>query len=119
MPNPSRFVLGAHLYGMDWPNGGGPQNKGVAYEHSDIQALIARYGGAPVLDPVQDAWHYVYTSPDGKTHDVWYTDAETMSRRLQLARGAGLGIGFWRLGNEDQRMWSDSLLQPGVAWPAA
>jgi spore germination protein YaaH len=49
---------------------------------------------------------------------VWFADAQTMGRRLQLARAAGIGIGFWRLGNEDQRMWSDPLLQPGVAWPA-
>ena len=45
MPNRHRFVLGAHLYGMDWPNGGGLQNRGMPYEYSDVQALIARYGG--------------------------------------------------------------------------
>ena len=118
MPNKQRFVLGAHLYGMDWANGGGQGNPGVAYEHSDIVATAQRYAVTPRLDPDQDAWHYAYTSPDGKYHDVWYSDAGTMGRRTQLARAAGLGIGFWRLGNEDQRMWDDPLLQPGVAWPA-
>jgi spore germination protein YaaH len=118
MPDPRKFVLGAHLYGMDWPNGGGSANPGSAYEYADVVATAARYGATPQLDPDQDAWHFSYTSADGKAHDVWFADAQTMGRRLQLARSAGIGIGFWRLGNEDQRMWSDPLLEPGVAWPA-
>ena len=34
-----------------------------------------------------------------------------------LARDRGLGIGFWRLGHEDQRIWDDPQIAPGSGWP--
>jgi hypothetical protein len=33
-----------------------------------------------------------------------------VSRRLAIARERGLGVGFWRLGHEDDRIWSDPQL---------
>jgi spore germination protein YaaH len=117
MPNRSRFVLGTHLYGMDWPNGGGQSNRASALEYADVRALIARYGATPVLDPQADAWVFTYTDGAGASHEVWYPDATTIARRVQLARERGLGIGFWRLGTEDQRIWSDPQIAIGSAWP--
>jgi spore germination protein YaaH len=117
MPNKKRFVLGTHLYGMDWPNGGGPTNEATALEHADVEALLARYGAKPVLDPAADAWVFTYTDGAGVHHEVWYPDAGTIARRVQLARDRGLGIGFWRLGREDQAVWSDPLIAPGSIWP--
>jgi spore germination protein YaaH len=117
MPNAARFVLGTNLYGMDWPNGGGPANKATALEYADVRALISRYGATPALDPTADAWTFSYTDGAGTRHDVWYPDAATVGRRVQLARNRGLGIGFWRLGEEDQNLWSNSLIAPGSNWP--
>lgn len=117
MPNRSRFVLGTHLYGMDWPNGGGPSNRATALEYADVQALIARHGAQPVLDPEADAWTFTYTDGGGTSHEVWYPDAATIARRVQLARNRGLGIGFWRLGSEDQRIWNNPMIAPGTVWP--
>ena len=113
MPNRSRFVLGTHLYGMDWPNGGGPQHEAAALEHADVQDLVARHGAQPVLDPVADAWTFTYAE-NGVPHEVWYPDATTIGRRVRLARDRGLGIGFWRLGREDPRIWDDPLVAPGM-----
>ena len=101
MPNRSRFVLGTHLYGMDWPNGGGPANEATALEYADVQALVARHGAQPVLDPAADAWVFTYME-NGVHHEAWYPDAATIARRVRLARDRGLGIGFWRLGREDR-----------------
>ena len=112
MPNRSRFVLGTHLYGMDWPNGGGPQHEAAALEYADVLGLVARHGARPVRDPVADAWTFTYVE-NGVRHEVWYPDAGTIGRRMQLARNRGLGIGFWRLGREDQRIWDDPLVAPG------
>ncbi len=109
MPNRSRFVLGTHLYGMDWPNGGGPANEATALEHADVQGLIARYGARPVLDSAADAWVFTYLD-NGVSHEAWYPDAVTIARRVRLARDRGLGIGFWRLGREDERIWDDPLI---------
>ena len=117
MPNRSRFVLGAPLYAQDWPNGGGSSNPSSPKEYGDVLNLIARYGGTPVLDPASNVWHYTYSDEGGNWHDVWYGDASTIGTRIQLAKTRGLGIGFWRLGLEHQRVWDDPLIAPGAVWP--
>ena len=114
MPTKSRFVLGTHMYGMDWPNGGGPANRATALEYADVRALIERYGAAPVRDPSSDAWTFSYTDSAGMRHEVWYPDATTIARRVRLARDRGLEVGFWRLGREDQRVWADPQIAPGT-----
>jgi spore germination protein YaaH len=116
MPNRARFVLGTHLYGMDWPNGGGPSNPATALEYEDVRALMARHGARPVLDPAADAWVFTYEEA-GVHHEVWYPDAATIGRRIRLARDRGLGIGFWRLGREDQAIWRDAQIAPNSVWP--
>ncbi len=112
MPNRQRFVLGTHLYGMDWPNGGGPANPATALEHADVLALIGRHGVAPVLDPVADAWTFTYADSSGVPHEAWYPTAATIARRIALARDRGLAVGFWRLGREDPAIWNDPQLAP-------
>ena len=117
MPTRTRFVLGTHLYGMDWPNGGGPANRAGALEYADVGALIERHRPSPALDPLSDAWTFGYVDAAGTRHEVWYPDATTVARRVRLARDRGLGVGFWRLGREDQRIWADPQIAPGSAWP--
>lgn len=116
-PLRAKFVLGAHLYAMDWPNGGGPGNPGRAMEYEDVQRLIASLGAVPVLDPTSDAYHFGYVDSGGVSHEVWFGDASTVGRRMRLAQSRGFGgVGFWRLGREDQRLWGDALLAPGASW---
>jgi spore germination protein len=103
---PSKFVMGMQLYAMDWPAGGGSAHPATSLEYSDLSALIARVGALPVRDPAADAWTFKYVDADGVPHEVWYTDSATQASRVALARSYGLGYGFWRLGNEDQRLWA-------------
>jgi spore germination protein YaaH len=113
MPQPGRFVLGTALYGLDWPSGGGASNPAIPREYADTQALIARVGATPRHDSLTDNWTFSYTDSGGAPHEVWYPDAATTHERLRMARERGLGVGFWRLGNEDQRIWSDALVRGG------
>jgi len=117
MPNRSRYVLGAGLYGMDWAAGGGPAHPATALEWSDVQALIATVGAAPVVDPVAGAPHFAYTDPAGVPHDVWYTDAASMDALIRLAHDRGLGFGIWRLGREDPAIWEHPLVASPAGWP--
>ena len=50
-------------------------------------------------------------------HEVWFGDATTSQRRIKVAQVRGLGLGFWRLGREDQRIWDDPQIAPGTTWP--
>ena len=110
MPNKHRYVLGIGLYGFDWPAGGGPSNPATPLEYADVMDLAARTGATPVVDPVARSPRFSYTDSNGVGHDVWYQDAVSADLRIRVARERGLGVGFWRLGREDQRIWSNPLL---------
>ncbi|HEV7773869.1 MAG TPA: glycosyl hydrolase family 18 protein [Conexibacter sp.] len=117
IPLKHKFVYGTNLYAMDWPAGGGTANPATAYQYGDIVPRFPALGAAVQLDPVADNFHATYSDAGGVGHDVWYPDATTTARRIRLAADRGLGgVGFWRLGLEDQRVWDDPLLAPGTPW---
>jgi spore germination protein YaaH len=67
-------------------------------------------GATPTRNSSSDALTFSYTDGAGAHHDVWYTDATTETDRIKLAHTSGFGgSGVWRLGHEDQRLWSDPL----------
>jgi spore germination protein YaaH len=112
-PNKQKFFIGQPLYGFDWPAGGGPANRGTALSYDGIQALIARWGAQPTLDPVAQEMTFTYTDDKGVHHEVWYVDGPTLNARYEkaLARGLG-GVGVWRLGQEDPGFWSQPTVAP-------
>jgi spore germination protein YaaH len=117
LPQRGKFIFGTNLYALDWPNGGGPDNVATAYEYEELVPFLPALGASIELDPDTDNYHAAYTDAAGVPRDVWYPDAVTTGRRLALARAAGLGgVGFWRLGREDQRLWENPLLAPGLVW---
>jgi len=108
LPRVSKFILGMQLYAMDWPNGGGSTNPATAMEYQDAMNLAASVGVTPTYDSAADAWTFSYTDAAGVPHTVWFTDSSTEADRVSLARRSGLGgVGVWRLGREDQRLWAD------------
>ena len=118
MPHRSRYILGMPMFGIDWPGGGGSSNPGKPLEHQEVMAQMASVGAAPGWDPTQGGFHYTYRDSRGVFHDVWYTDATSIGLRLQLAKARGLGgVGFWRLGREDPKIWDHPLIAPGAPWP--
>jgi spore germination protein YaaH len=110
MPMRQKWVMGTMLYGMDWANGGGAANPGTGRHYSEIQALIARTGARPEFDPTRNAWVVRY-SENGASHELWYSDANAVGDRMALARDRGMGVGFWRIGQEDEGIWSHPRLQ--------
>lgn len=44
---------------------------------------------------------------------LWYVDERTIAARAELAASQGWRIGFWRLGREDQDIWSLPALSDG------
>jgi spore germination protein YaaH len=107
MPNHQKFVIGTMLYGTDWSGDGGADQPGEGRHYGEVQALSARYGVSPSFDPSVGAWTMKYTDDAGVPHTVWYPDVTTIADRVAIARDRGLGVGFWRLGQEDERVWTD------------
>jgi spore germination protein YaaH len=115
LPRVSKYILGMQLYAMDWPNGGGGASPANSVEYADAADLAARVGATPRYDASSDALTFSYSDAVGIHHDVWYTDSTTEANRIALAKGSGFGgIGLWRLGREDQRLWANPML--GAAW---
>jgi spore germination protein YaaH len=104
LPNREKFVLGMPLYGMDWPNGGGPGNPATAMEYASITALAGQLGVTPEWEATAASPHFSYTE-NGVGHEVWYVDQQSLAARAALASSLGLKIGLWRLGTEDQSIW--------------
>ncbi len=108
LPNASRYVLGAPMYGLDWPGGGGPSEPARAYQYAAILALARAVGATPVRDAAVDELTFAYTDAAGTSHHVWFLDARAVADRLQIGRSLGLAVGVWRLGREDQALWSSA-----------
>lgn len=113
MPNKHKFVMGTMLYAFDWPNGGGPSNPATPLHYAEVVDLIARTGATPTYDSTRRSWHVRYRDDQGRTHDVWYSDGPAVGDRVELARARGLKVGFWRVGQEDERIWTDPRLPVG------
>ncbi len=85
--------------------GGGPGDPGTPLEYSNILALEGLYPGTFEWNTTALSPHYSYVDPVGVHHEVWYTDKQSIGLRAELAVSLGLGVGLWRLGNEDQGVW--------------
>jgi spore germination protein YaaH len=108
VPNASRFTIGTQLYGFDWPAGA----KATPLEWDDMTAMLTTLGAATTWDAVAQEPYFTYTDSAGLTHTAYYANAQSVQGRLGRARAAGLGVGLWRLGDEDQETWSIPSLKP-------
>ena len=102
VPNASRFIIGTQLYGFDWPLGA----RATPLEWDDMTALQASLGAPTQWDPIAQEPFFTYTDTAGVPHTAYYATAQSVQGRLGLARAAGLGVGLWRLGDEDQETWN-------------
>ena len=74
--------------------------------------LQASVGAADQWDPAAQEPFFTYTDAAGVRHTAYYANAASVEARLAQARAAGLGVGVWRLGDEDPAVWTIPSLQP-------
>jgi spore germination protein YaaH len=110
LPNASRFVLGAPMYGLDWADGGGPSDPATAYQYASVVALAHAEHAVVRRDAASGELTFDYTDAAGAPHVVWFMDTTSVLALLRIAREHGLATGLWRLGEEDQTLWSSSQL---------
>lgn len=100
--SPSKIILCFAGYGYDWsPN---MEAKNVTYQ----QALSNAKQFNSVIDFNNDTYNNFYKYTDGTVkHDVYFTDAATNYNTIRFADEYGTaGTALWRLGSEDDRLWS-------------
>lgn len=110
LPNARRFVLGAPMYGLDWGGGGGKADPAAAYQYAGIVSLAHSVHAHVHRDPASAELTFAYTDADGVAHEVWGMDGQAVAALLRIARTHGLATGVWRLGEEDQSLWSSSQI---------
>lgn len=110
LPNASRFVLGAPMYGLDWAEGGGPAHPASAAQYANIVTLAHSEHAVVRTDPASGELTFDYTDAAGVAHEVWCMDSTAVVALLRIAHEHHLATGLWRLGEEDQTLWSSSQL---------
>ncbi len=103
LPHARRFVLGVPMYGLDWAGVDGVGGA-TPYQYSGIERLTESVGVTPARDTAADEMTFTYTRA-GVPHRVFYLDAPAIAARLRVGIAAGLQVGVWRLGSEDQSLW--------------
>lgn len=124
LPHADRFVLGAPMYGLDWAmpvasayparahSARAHPAPATALQYANVLALARSTGATPLRDRSVDEVTFTYTRA-GVQHRVWYMDARAVADRLRIARTYGLGTGVWRLGVEEQALWSSPTIVEG------
>jgi spore germination protein YaaH len=108
VPNASRFIVGTQLYGFDWPQGA----HATPLEWDDMTAMQTSLGATAQWDAVAQEPYFTYTDAAQIAHTAYFATAQSVQGRLGQARAAGLGVGLWRLGDEDQETWNIPALTP-------
>src|SRR2546430_3987329 len=99
-----KIILGLGAYGYDWPKGSSALDPALTYQ----QALATARESEGAIDFDNNSYnlHYKYYDDNDVPHDVYFTDAAIIFNSMRFATEYELaGVGLWRLGSEDSRIW--------------
>lgn len=100
----SKLIVGIGSYAYDWPEKGRAQELSV----QEALELLASSQSPLNFDERSLNPRFDYRNAEtGARHSVWYLDAVTAHNQVAAAlQAAPAGIALWRLGTEDQGVWS-------------
>ncbi len=99
----SKVVLGIPLFGYNWPDGTAP-----AATITWLQALrlSRQYHATAKYNQASQTPYFSYAG-DGRTHIVWFENAESSRAKFEAVRQSGVaGVYLWMYGDEDPATWS-------------
>lgn len=103
---PDRVVIAVGSYGYDWPLGE-PQKRAEDLSFRGIMDLARAAGASPVFEEDLENGHFGYRDHEGEEHEVWFQDALATWNQVHTLEARGVSrIGLWRLGTEDETLWS-------------
>ena len=96
---PEKVVVGLPFYGRVWQHG----KVARAVNHQQARELAEKEKAQVGRDPRQSN---TFTFRTEVTAECWFEDAASLRAKLESARAHGYtNVGFWRLGQEDPRVW--------------
>jgi peptidoglycan-N-acetylglucosamine deacetylase len=98
-----KIILCLAGYGYDWKEG----SEGVVVKYPE--ALSLALNSKAVIDFNDDTYnsYFEYTDQDSAYHEVYFVDAASTFNTMRLADEMETGgTALWRLGSEDERMWT-------------
>ncbi len=104
--NPEKAILAIGTYGYHWDDTGDGRPADAA-TFAEVMALVREHKGtvtyrADAQNPVA-----TWTEADSVEHQIWFLDATTAWNELATtSRLNARGVAIWRLGAEDQSLWS-------------
>ncbi len=103
---PDRVVAVLGSYGYDWPLGT-PARRAEDLSFRSVMDRARAADAAPVFEEQLENGHFGYRDHDGEAHDVWFQDALASWNQVKnLAAHGVTRLGLWRLGTEDETLWS-------------
>jgi spore germination protein YaaH len=85
-------------------------------EYADIVSVLAAAGVRPTWDATTQEATATFPDPDaaGAQRSLWFANAASVAARATLAEGLGWHLGLWRLGREDQALWTPAVARTGA-----
>jgi poly-beta-1,6 N-acetyl-D-glucosamine synthase len=98
-----KIILCLAGYGYDWEK----ESQGKTVSYNEAIALAKEYGATIKFDNNSYNNSFSYTDGNKKKHQVYFTDAATNFNTIRFADEYDIaGTALWRLGSEDQRLWT-------------
>ncbi len=99
---PEKIVLGIALSGYDWV---GDQAEVVTW--IQCYGRAHKYHATTQWDRLSESPSFKYTDEQGREHEVWFENADSMAFKLEAAKAAGIrGVYLWMISSEDDRSWA-------------
>jgi cellulose synthase/poly-beta-1,6-N-acetylglucosamine synthase-like glycosyltransferase/peptidoglycan/xylan/chitin deacetylase (PgdA/CDA1 family)/spore germination protein YaaH len=101
-----RVVMVLGNYGYDWPLTD-PPTRAEDLSFRQVMDLARAADAQPVFEEQLENGHFGYKDDAGQTHDVWFQDALALWNQVAMLQHRHVSrIGLWRLGTEDETVWS-------------
>lgn len=98
-----KIILALAGYGYDWP----ASTEATTITYQQALAGARQYQATIYFDNTTYNNNYQYTDGDGIKHQVYFADAATNFNTMRFAdEYATAGTALWRLGSEDDRLWT-------------
>lgn len=98
-----KIILCFAGYGYDWEE----KEEGETITYDQAIAIAKQHNSTIKFDNNTYNNSFKYTDSNGKKHEVDFEDAATNFNTIRFSDEYGLaGTALWRLGSEDQRLWS-------------